>query len=259
MEVFEMSNKLNKFRRFEIEIWVDLIYKGKSTNYWISTTGKIMNKKTGIILRTFISNSGYERATIYIDGTSHKVSIHRYVSMAFIPIPKKYKKLGLGYKDLVPNHKDGNKLNNQLYNLEWLTVRDNTIDAIIHGLAGYIGENSHLAKMNRDTAVKCCEMLVDGKSFKDISDKLGISTKSVKHIKYGECWTEVSNHYTFPINDKSKPNSIPVETIHEICKLLEKKNYSDKSIAERFGITREYVRDIRNHKRQKEIGAQYSF
>lgn len=254
-----MSNEVNKIRRYEIEYWDNLLYKGEPTNYWISTTGKIMNKKTGLILHTFISNSGYERATICVNHKKVKVSIHRTVSMTFIPIPEKYKKVGLGSDELVPNHKDGNKLNNQLYNLEWMTTRENTIDAIINGLAGYIGENSHLAKMTHKTAVKCCELLAVGKSFAEISTNLGISTKMVKHIKYGECWKEVSKDYEFPINDNPKPNSVPVETIHEICKLLEEKKYTDKSIASKFGITREYVRDIRNHKRQKQITAQYNF
>lgn len=252
-------SKREKLYIHEVEIWDNLYYKGKETNYWISTTGKIMNKYSKNLIKTFISNSGYERASLFVDGKRVKMSIHRAVAITFIPIPNEYIKLGLDYDDLVPNHKDGNKLHNDRYNLEWMTNRENTIDAINTGLISYIGENSHLATIDRKTAIKCCKMLSEGIGLKEVSEKLGISRKIVAHIKYGECWKEVSQHFTFPINDKPKPNSVPIETIHEICKLLELKKYTDKEIANKFGLAREYIRDIRNHKRQKVISDKYNF
>ena len=252
-------SKTNRLYIHEVEIWDNLYYKGEKTDYWISTTGKIMNKYSKKIKKSFISNSGYERVTIYVNKEPVKMSVHRAVAITFIPIPKKYIKLGLGYDDLVPNHKDGDKLHNDRYNLEWMTNRENTIDAINTGLAGYIGENSHLATIDRKTAIKCCKMLVKGMSLKEVSEKLGISRKIVAHIKYGECWKDVSQNFKFPINDTPKPYAVPIETIHEICKLLELKKYTDKEIANKFGLTREYIQDIRNHKRQKVISDKYNF
>ena len=43
------------------------------------------------------------------------------------------------------------------------------------------------------------------------------------------------------------------EVIHAICKMLDEGGHSDPEIARQFGVTREYVRDIRLGKRQKKI------
>ena len=222
-----------------------------------------MNGKTNHLISPFISQHGYYRYTLCIDKKKKKFSGHRLVALthiAVLPIPEKYTKLGLTEHDLTINHRDGNKLNNCLYNLEWATVRDNTLDAVLTGLCdSYIGEKSHLAKMDTKTAIKCCKMLEDGKSFDDIAKALHITKKMVIHIKAGECWKQVSEHFVFPINDKSKPNSIPTEKIHNICKLIEAGKYTDKEIAEKVNLSREYVKDIRLHKRQNKISCFYHF
>ncbi len=51
--------------------------------------------------------------------------IHRLVAQAFIPNPNNYGDV---------NHKDGNKLNNNVDNLEWCTRSDNLIHAYNNGL-----------------------------------------------------------------------------------------------------------------------------
>lgn len=244
---------------YELELWERLYYKGIKTKYFISTRGNLENSLTGKRIKGFVSNSGYKRYTITISGKKFKISAHRYVAMTFITIPKKFIKAELSYENLVPNHKDGNKLHNHVHNLEWMTVKENTIDALNTGLIKSIGENSHLAKMDEKTAIKCCELLSKGKGFDYISSKLGVSRKSVIHIKAGECWKHISKNYKFPKNDKAKPNTIPLETIHGICKLLELKTMKDAEIGAIWGVSREYVKDIRTHKRQKKISDQYNF
>lgn len=242
----------------EIEYWKYIYYNGEKTNYWISTKGRVINHKTEKFIKPFISNSGYYRVRIRLnDHSEKKFSIHRLVAIAFIPLPKKYLNLGMDYKDLVPNHKDGNKLHNDCYNLEWMTNKENTIDAVLTGLCGYIGENSHLAKMNKKTAIKCCEMLSKGMRSGDIANQLGITKKSVLHIKNRECWKSISKDYEFPKLGLAIPYTIPDDDIHEICKMIVSKKYIDKEIALKFNVSREYIRDIRNGKRKTKISNLY--
>lgn len=67
-------------------------------------------------LSTFVSNAGYERIRLLVDGKRITFSIHRLVAEAFCEKPEGC--------DIV-HHKDGNKLNNDYTNLEWTTTKQN--------------------------------------------------------------------------------------------------------------------------------------
>lgn len=241
-----------------IEIWKDIPLP-ELKGYKISTYGQIMKKDGSGLIAQHLSENGYYRVCLHYKGKVLNFSVHRLVALTFIPLPEKFIRKKLTAANLVVNHKDGKKTNNRVDNLEWVTVKGNMEHAKEHGLLGYMGENSHLAKMTNSTAEKCCKMLAKGKSFNEIAEKLGISRKTVIHIKYGECWTHISKKYTFPKNDQPKPNSINPEVIHAICKMLDEGGHSDPEIARQFGVTREYVRDIRLGKRQKKISQYYNF
>ena len=70
------------------------------------------NHYKGKILTPHLSNVGYYRVGLYKDGKVKTLAMHRLVGKAFIPNPK-------GYPCI--NHKDGNKTNNCVTNLEWCT------------------------------------------------------------------------------------------------------------------------------------------
>ena len=93
--------------------------------YDITEDGKCINKKTGYIKKTFISNTGYKRVSLWNNGKQQKFSIHRLVATKYIPNPNNYP---------LVNHKDGNKLNNNVDNLEWCDLSYNTKHAYKHNL-----------------------------------------------------------------------------------------------------------------------------
>lgn len=89
----------------------------KDLNYEVSSYGRVRNKITHKVLSIFDKNrTGYIRVNLYNKGKKKRYFIHRLVSEAFLP-----KKQG---KDFV-NHKDGNKQNNKLGNLEWCNRSEN--------------------------------------------------------------------------------------------------------------------------------------
>lgn len=252
-------NTLTQEQKIESnEIWAPVNIPG-FTEYMVSTYGNVMKKNGSGLLKQFQSRNGYMMVGLRNKDREFHALVHRLVALAFIPLPEKFIRKKLTAANLVVNHKDGKKTNNRVDNLEWVMVKGNMDHAKEHGLLGYMGENSHLAKMTNSTAEKCCKMLAKGKSFNEIAEKLGISKKTVAHIKYGETWTHISKKYTFPKNDQPKPNSIDPEVIHAICKMLDEGGHSDPEIAGQFGVTREYVRDIRLGKRQKKISQYYNF
>ena len=89
------------------------------SGYEIDTNG-IVYSKQGIPLKPFTNHNGYQLVHLCDHGKFKEYSIHRLVAMQFIP--------NLLNKPTV-NHKDGNKSNNRVDNLEWATYQEQAIHA----------------------------------------------------------------------------------------------------------------------------------
>lgn len=97
--------------------YLDLAIANEYLKYYdITKDGKCINKKNNYIKKTFISNSGYERVSLWLNGKNKKFSIHRLVAIKYLENPFNYNYI---------NHKDGNKLNNNVDNLEWCSASEN--------------------------------------------------------------------------------------------------------------------------------------
>lgn len=109
------------------EIWKDV--KGYEGYYQISNLGNVMSLKFNHAdIRRLIKpfdNGGYNMVCFNLNGVSKKFLVHRLVAEAFIPNHEN--------KPCV-NHIDGNKRNNSVENLEWVTKSENTRHAIRIGL-----------------------------------------------------------------------------------------------------------------------------
>lgn len=95
-------------------------------NYCVSDCGEIFSVKKNKILSNKINHDGYLRIQIWKDSRCSFVSVHRLVAETFIPNPDD--------KPFV-NHKDGNKSNNCVDNLEWCTQQENIVHAWSTGLS----------------------------------------------------------------------------------------------------------------------------
>lgn len=85
-------------------------------NYSISNIGNVRNNKTGRILKPHIKENGYMQ--VQLGRKTIPQYIHRLVAIAFIP--------NIENKPQV-NHKNGNKQDNRIENLEWVTARENDL------------------------------------------------------------------------------------------------------------------------------------
>lgn len=114
----------------EKEVWKQIVYKGYTTNCAISNYGRIFNIDK-IRIPNITKCNLHFATNIKIDGTKKTkcIGIYRLVALMFIPIPEKYIKMGYTIDELVVDHKrDGDKDNfqdNTIWNLQWLTHREN--------------------------------------------------------------------------------------------------------------------------------------
>lgn len=98
----------------------DLIINNEITDYQINEHGEIYSKKTNKLLVGTIYNTGYRMVRLTTKDGKKGYAVHRLVAQSFLPNP-----------DNLPivNHIDGNKLNNDVTNLEWVTQSYNRIHA----------------------------------------------------------------------------------------------------------------------------------
>jgi len=85
-------------------------------NYEVSNLGNVRNKKSGIILRCSIGKDGYYKVSLYQDKIKYSKKIHKLLAQAFIENPEN--------KPCV-DHKNNNKLDNNIDNLRWATTKEN--------------------------------------------------------------------------------------------------------------------------------------
>lgn len=97
-----------------IESWNDV--PGYEGLYEVSDLGRVKNIKTGRILRPAKDKYGYLYVGLYKNGIPKKGKIHRLVAFAFIPNPTNLPQI---------NHRDEDKTNNAVNNLEWCDAKYN--------------------------------------------------------------------------------------------------------------------------------------
>lgn len=91
-----------------------------NTHYSVSSEGRVRNDETNKIKALGDTGDGYYKVDLYTDGKRETCKVHRLVGQAFIPNPKGLPQI---------NHKDGNKLNNNVENLEWVNNSENMLHA----------------------------------------------------------------------------------------------------------------------------------
>lgn len=169
------SVKEDKSKADKIEKWLTIKY---NSNYEVSNLGKIRNKKTKRILKPAISNKGYYMVALSNKCKSHTYTIHKLVMEHFNRC---------AFDNEVINHIDGNKLNNNINNLEYTSQKDNCIKAWKLGLCKKIRENAyklkHSSKIKTSRQIiqydKDCNKIAIYNSIREAERKTGISDSNI--------------------------------------------------------------------------------
>lgn len=152
-----------------------------SDNYFLSNNGILTKVIDGVsyVIEPTLSVE-YPYWTISFSGSWVVYACHILMAQMFIPNP-----LGLP----VVNHRDGNKHNWQLSNLEWTTQQANVLHAHSHGL---IQKTTPI-----ETVKSICDLIDLGQTNKTITELLGIPKQTVSDIRCGKRHRQISQHYSF--------------------------------------------------------------
>lgn len=163
-------------------------------NYEVSNLGSVRRIKTGNLLSQQNSN-GYRTVTLWNCGKEKRLYVHRLVAIAFLDRCESKTEI---------NHKDGNRANNCLDNLEWVTPSEN----ILHGYKTLerkpIGAHKNYErKTNMRTNLKLFRVKRN-LTQAEFSRKIGISRVAYSLIERGErfgsfgFWLDLQNAFNIP-------------------------------------------------------------
>lgn len=147
----------------------------------VGDNGTIKNNKTGKIIKQSIVG-GYCSINIPSKPIRKRMYVHRLVAIAHIEY------FG-DYSELTVNHKDYNKLNNNVENLEWMSRGDN-IRYSFNEYHGNFGEKHYLSKLTKEDVLKIREM---SKYYSDLelSKIFNVSKTSIYDIRKKRTWKYV--------------------------------------------------------------------
>ena len=141
--------------------------KGFEGLYSVTDDGRVFSHRRNRELKPKIDRYGYKVVALSKDGHTTHTTVHRLVAIAFLEKP-------LGKNNV--NHIDENKLNNNISNLEWVTVAENCN----HGT-----RNERMSKSKCTRPVCCIDSNGNVSTFlgvKDASRKTGLAHSVVKSL-----------------------------------------------------------------------------
>jgi NUMOD4 motif/HNH endonuclease len=178
------SNYLGALDLFEQEIWKPVIgYEGL---YEVSNLGNVQKVKGKKPIKGSTQSKNYLQVTLSKNKKARKLLVHILVASSF-----------LGLSKLKVNHKDSNKKNNRLDNLEYVTQRDN----VIHGRLSLKKKN----KTSKYVGVffdKRVGKYVSQIRIKGKSKKLGYFTSELEaHTAYKNALSELNEYSIYAVQE----------------------------------------------------------
>lgn len=146
-------------------------------DYYVNDNGSIYSKISNKILNWSLDKDGYAKVRLMsTDGKRHRYSVHRLILENFNPVD--------GMDKLQVNHIDGNKLNNNLNNLEWITPSTNNKHKYMIGLASQKGARNNASCLTEKDVLEIIQLLLSHKyTYKEIANIYQVHEETIGAIK----------------------------------------------------------------------------
>ena len=208
------------------EVWVSV--KTNRGNYEISNCGRLRkyvtkHGDTPVIICGGVTTQGYR--VFYLSGK--QVWGHRLVAKYFIENKLNHPCV---------NHKNGNKLDNVVDNLEWCSYSENSIHAFRIGLKKpLIGEMSNRAKLKEKEVL---DIYKSKEKTSFLSEKYKVDQSIIFDIKSGNTWKHLTGGLNVMSRKKILSNYIIMSIYNE--------DMPTNLVAQKYGVAKSTVKNIRN-------------
>ena len=182
----------------DAEVWRDIV--GYEGCYLISSFGNVYSQprtefvnskrtgghhryRNGMYIVPRINNTGYLQVGLHLDSKYKRHSVHRLVATAFIENTDSLKEV---------NHKDGNRLNNCVTNLEWASRSMNAQHAA--DFLGMRGENVGTSKLTEEQVLSIKYNLEHGLTQTEIARCYNVSPHAIFRIQRGHNWSWLTGY-----------------------------------------------------------------
>ena len=152
--------------------------------------------KGKLICQTLNVQVAYKQVSLWKNNKKINLFVHRLVAEAFISNPSNKPEV---------NHKDGNRQNNHVSNLEWATSKENSQHAVNTGLRVY----TH--RLTKEEFIDCLHDVINGESYQSLSERVPykvpfLSTKLRKLAKELGLETELNESLAIQQTNRARIN-----------------------------------------------------
>jgi len=180
--------------RMENTIWKPITRKPFDTCYEVSNDGRVRRlagfAKGGRKIRggemAKVLIKGYHLVLLQCHGVKWMARVHHLVAMAFIGEPPS----PISVTGMTVNHKNFNKLDNNVSNLEWMTAKENHQNCVDKGRKSR-GENHYKSILTEDIVRKIRTLRKEGMKVKSIAESFGLREHLAQDVLLKRCWKHV--------------------------------------------------------------------
>lgn len=207
-------------------------YEGR---YLVSDQGQVMSvpfmpdekhakqKQSGMLVKPRDNGRGYLLVQLYKSKKAKAKYVHRLVAEAFIPNPCNKKEV---------NHLDGNRANNCVSNLEWVTSSENKLHA-----SRVLGSGGNRRALTKEQVIA---IRADQRTQQEIAEDYGIDQTNVSQIKLGKSYA------SFPGEIERRNHTRQRRLTSEQLKEIASKSGTYREIADAYGVSKSTVYRIKH-------------
>ena len=174
--------------------------------YEVNNKGEIRHKKRKQILSPRKNSGGYGYVCFIIEGQRKNFAIHRIVASAFLPNPN-------GYTEI--NHKDYDRLNNCVENLEWVSSSQNKQHAYLK-IENHIARGKQVAQYDKNgDFIKLYDSITLA------AQEMGCTVGAISNCCLGRTKTSMGYQWRFVEGSTTKYERNPFSPVQDSKKLDE--------------------------------------
>jgi hypothetical protein len=137
----------------------------------------------GRVIKAHDLGKGYLYVNLSMNGHQKMIAVHRLMAEAFISIE---------LNGLTVNHKDGNKQNNTLENIELVSIQENIAHAFKTGLRDQQGEKNKRSKLSEAQVLGIRQRYLGGESLSKLSNEFSVGGPCIWKIVSRRTWKHLS-------------------------------------------------------------------